>query len=351
MGAYVLRRLWQMIPTLAGVMLLIFVLFNWVGGDPALVLAGKITNKEQIENIRKQLGVDQPSYVQLAYFGFEVATGFTCTWRSYMDKPEPPKVDPKVDPKADAKDAAKAAPKSGCQAVRSWATNEEVPKILTSRIGPTLTIMIPVLILETILGVILAIGVAYVRGSLTDRMIMMICTVAMSISFLVYIIVAQYYFGFKWGMFPVQGWSDSFWKNLWLYAPLPIMLAVFVGLAPALRLYRSFFLDEINNDYVRTARAKGLAEKTVMLKHVLRNAMIPILTNIGIALPGIFVGSFLLESFFSIPGLGREILVAVNRSDFPVIKAATVYLAMLTMLINLSVDVLYKIVDPRVSFK
>ena len=355
MGAYVLRRLWQMIPTLAGVMLLIFVLFNWVGGDPALVLAGKITNKEQIENIRKQLGVDQPSYVQLAYFGFEVATGFTCTWRSYTDKPEPVKVDPKVDPKADAKadskDATKVPAKSGCQAVRSWATNEEVPKILTSRIGPTLTIMIPVLILETILGVILAIGVAYVRGSLTDRMIMMICTVAMSISFLVYIIVAQYYFGFKWGMFPVQGWSDSFWKNLTTYAPLPIMLAVFVGLAPALRLYRSFFLDEINNDYVRTARAKGLAEKTVMLKHVLRNAMIPILTNIGIALPGIFVGSFLLESFFSIPGLGREILVAVNRSDFPVIKAATVYLAMLTMLINLSVDVLYKAVDPRVSFK
>jgi peptide/nickel transport system permease protein len=351
MGAYVLRRLWQMIPTLAGVMLLIFVLFNWVGGDPALVLAGKITNKEQIENIRKQLGVDQPSYVQLAYFGFEVATGFTCTWRSYTDKQEPVKIDPKVDPKADPKDAAKTVPKGGCQAVRSWATNEEVPKILTSRIGPTLTIMIPVLILETILGVILAIGVAYVRGSLTDRMIMMICTVAMSISFLVYIIVAQYYFGFKWGMFPVQGWSDSFWKNLTNYAPLPIMLAVFVGLAPALRLYRSFFLDEINNDYVRTARAKGLAEKTVMLKHVLRNAMIPILTNIGIALPGIFVGSFLLESFFSIPGLGREILVAVNRSDFPVIKAATVYLAMLTMLINLSVDVLYKIVDPRVSFK
>lgn len=351
MGAYVLRRLWQMIPTLAGVMLLIFVLFNWVGGDPALVLAGKITNKEQIENIRKQLGVDQPSYVQLAYFGFEVATGFTCTWRSYTDKQEPQKIDPKVDPKADPKDAAKAPAKSGCQAVRSWATNEEVPKILTSRIGPTLTIMIPVLILETILGVILAIGVAYVRGSLTDRMIMMICTVAMSISFLVYIIVAQYYFGFKWGMFPVQGWSDSFWKNLTTYAPLPIMLAVFVGLAPALRLYRSFFLDEINNDYVRTARAKGLAEKTVMLKHVLRNAMIPILTNIGIALPGIFVGSFLLESFFSIPGLGREILVAVNRSDFPVIKAATVYLAMLTMLINLSVDVLYKAVDPRVSFK
>ncbi|MEI6738071.1 MAG: ABC transporter permease [Pseudomonadota bacterium] len=348
MGSYVLRRIAQMIPTLAGVMLLIFVLFNAVGGDPALQLAGKITNKELIENIRKQLGVDQPMYVQLGYFAFEVATGFNCTWRSFTEKPEPPKVDPKALPKADA---AKVEAQNGCQAVRSWATNEEVPKILATRIGPTLTIMIPVLVLETTIALLLAIGVAYMRGTMTDRMIMMLCTVAMSISFLVYIIVAQYFFGFKWGIFPVQGWSDNFWKNVLTYAPLPIMLAIFVGLAPALRLYRSFFLDEINNDYVRTARAKGVSENRVMLKHVLRNAMIPILTNIGIALPGIFVGSFLLESFFSIPGLGREILVAVNRSDFPVIKAATVYLAMVTMLINLLVDVLYKAVDPRVTFK
>jgi peptide/nickel transport system permease protein len=340
-----------MVPTLAGVMLLIFVLFNAVGGDPALVLAGKITNKEQIENIRKQLGVDQPWYVQMGYFGFEVATGFTCTWRSFTEKPEPPKSDPKADAKPDTKAAPKAAPPSGCQAVRSWATNEEVPKILATRIGPTLSIMIPVLVLETIIAIFLAIGVAYVRGTLTDRMIMMICTVAMSISFLVYIIVAQYYFGFKWGVFPVQGWSGNFWKDMANYAPLPIMLAIFVGLAPALRLYRSFFLDEINSDYVRTARAKGLSENKVLLKHVMRNAMIPIITNVGIAIPSLFVGSFLLESFFSIPGLGREILVAVNRSDFPVIKAATVYLAMITMIINLLVDITYKAIDPRVTFK
>ena len=351
MGAYILRRIGQMVPTLAGVMLLIFVLFNAVGGDPALVLAGKITNKEQIENIRKQLGVDQPWYVQMGYFGFEVATGFTCTWRSFTEKPEPPKSDPKAELKSDAKASPKVAPPSGCQAVRSWATNEEVPKILATRIGPTLSIMIPVLVLETIIAIFLAIGVAYVRGTLTDRMIMMICTIAMSISFLVYIIVAQYYFGFKWGVFPVQGWSDNFWKNMVTYAPLPILLAIFVGLAPALRLYRSFFLDEINSDYVRTARAKGLSENKVLLKHVMRNAMIPIVTNVGIAIPSLFVGSFLLESFFSIPGLGREILVAVNRSDFPVIKAATVYLAMITMIINLVVDITYKAIDPRVTFK
>jgi len=130
-----------------------------------------------------------------------------------------------------------------------------------------------------------------------------------------------------------------------------VMLAVMVGLSPQIRLYRSFFLDEIGQDYVRTARAKGLTERTVLLKHVLRNAMIPILTNVSLALPGIFVGSFLIEQFFSIPGLGREVLLAVNRGDYPVIQATTVYLSVLTMVINLTTDVLYKVVDPRVSLR
>jgi peptide/nickel transport system permease protein len=122
-----------------------------------------------------------------------------------------------------------------------------------------------------------------------------------------------------------------------------------VSLAPQTRLYRSFFLDEIGQDYVRTARAKGVSENAILFKHVLRNAMIPILTNVATGLPGVFIGSFLIEVFFSIPGLGREILVAVNRSDYPVIQAATVYLAALTMVINLITDVLYKFVDPRVT--
>ena len=136
-----------------------------------------------------------------------------------------------------------------------------------------------------------------------------------------------------------------------IYAPLPVMLAVLVSLAPQTRLYRSFFLDELGQDYVRTARAKGVTERAILFKHVLRNAMIPILTNIATQLPGVFIGSFLIEVFFSIPGLGREVFTAVNRSDYPVIQAVTVYLAALTMLINLLTDVLYKFVDPRVVFK
>jgi len=207
------------------------------------------------------------------------------------------------------------------------------------------------LVISTLAAMAAAMLVSYVRGSLTDRAVMIGCTVGQSISILVYIIVLQYVLGYQLGWFPVQGWSRDFWDNLLRYSALPVIVGVIVSLAPDIRLYRSFFLEEINQDYVRTARAKGVPEKKVMLKHVLRNAMIPILTNVGISLPGVFVGSFLLEVFFSIPGLGREIITAVNRSDFPVIKAVTVYLAVITMIINLLVDVMYKVVDPRVSFK
>jgi peptide/nickel transport system permease protein len=312
LGSYLARRLWQTIPTLGGVILLVFILFNWVGGDPALVLAGKVPDPAQIENIRRQLGVDQPWWVQLWIFVTQV---FTFDFG------------------------------------RSWSTNQLVSDVILTRVGPTLTIMVPMLLLETLLAVTLALLVAYVRGSLTDRAVMIVTTVAMSISFLVYIIVFQWLFGYRLTWFPVQGWSGDLWTNLSRYAPLPVMLGVFVSLAPSLRLYRSFFLDEIGSDYVRTARAKGLTEPRVMLVHVLRNALIPILTYVGISLPGLFVGSFLLEMFFSIPGLGREVIDSVNRSDFPVIKAITVYLAMATMLVNLLVDVLYRYADPRVTFK
>jgi peptide/nickel transport system permease protein len=312
MAAYILRRLWQMVPTLLGVVLLVFILFNLFGADPSVILAGQNATQAQIAAIRQQLGLDQPLYVQ---FWIYLKSIVTFDWG------------------------------------RSWATNEAVSNLFATRLPATLTVMVPILVLDTLLALPIAMWVAYHRGTLTDRTIMVITTVALSISFLVYVIVGQYVFAFQLGWFPVQGWSDSVWKNLVTYVPLPVMLAVFVGLAPQTRLYRTFFLDELGHDYVRTARAKGMTERTVLFRHVLRNAAIPILTNIGLALPGIFVGSFLIEVFFSIPGLGREVLLAVNRSDYPVIQAVTVYLAVLTMVINLLTDVLYKVVDPRVVLK
>jgi peptide/nickel transport system permease protein len=310
--SYLLRRLWQMVPTLAGVVLGVFFLFKGFGGDPAEILAGLNASPEQVEQIRDQLGLNRPVWEQLAIFVGQI---LQFDWG------------------------------------RSWATNEPVAQLFATRLPATLTVMTPILVLDALLAIPFALAVAAVRGSLTDRAIMVVTTVALSISFLVYVIVGQWLFAFQLGWFPVQGWTDSVWTNLTTYAPLPVLLAVMVGISPQMRLYRSFFLDEIGQDYVRTARAKGLGERAVLMKHVLRNALIPILTNVSMQLPGIFVGSFLIEVFFSIPGIGREVMLAVNRSDYPVIQAVTIYLAVITMLINLLTDLLYKAVDPRVTLK
>ena len=312
MTAYLIRRLWQMIPTLIGVVLLVFLLFKQFGGDPAEILGGLNASPEQVDAIREQLGLNPRWWVQLGIFAKHIVT---FDWG------------------------------------RRWATNESGANLFATRLPATLTVMTPILLLDALLAIPFALLVAYVRGSLTDRSIMIATTVALSISFLVYVIVGQYLFAFRLGWFPVQGWSDSLVTNLLVFVPLPVLLAVLVGVAPQTRLYRTFFLDEIGQDYVRTARAKGLGEPRILLTHVMRNALIPILTNLAVALPGIFVGSVLIEVFFSIPGLGREVLLAVNRSDYPVIQAVTIYLAVITMVVNLATDVLYKLVDPRVVLK
>ncbi|MGH8724347.1 MAG: ABC transporter permease, partial [Burkholderiales bacterium] len=291
---YISRRLWQFVPTLLGVVLLVFCLFNWIGGDPAYMLAGKIANPERIESIRRALGVDQPYWVQLWIFVQQIATG---------------------------------------DFGASWATNERVSRIFATRLGPSLTVLVPLLLISTIISLGAAMLVAYLRGSLTDRAIMIGCTVGQSISILVYILVFQYVLAYQLGWFPVQGWGGTLGENLLRYAALPVLVGVVVSLAPDIRLYRSFFLDEISQDYVRTARAKGLAEARVMWLHVLRNAAIPVATNVMMQLPGLLAGAFLIERFFSIPGIGREVILAVERSDFPVIKAVTVYVAIATMVI------------------
>ncbi|MGZ8295270.1 MAG: ABC transporter permease [Telluria sp.] len=312
MLAFILRRLWQMLPTMLGVVLLVFVLFNWVGGDPAYILAGKMSDAEAIANIRRQLGVDQPWHVQLWIFIKQIVT---------------------------------------FDFGNSWATGEPVSHIMATRLGPSLTVLVPMTILETVLGIGLALAVAFVRGSLTDRAVMIACTVGMSVSILVYIIVFQYGLAYKLGLFPVQGWGASLGENLLRYAMLPILIGLAVSIAPTLRLYRSFVLDEVGQDYVRTARAKGLSERRIMWVHVLRNASIPIITHVMANLPALLIGAFLLERFFGIPGIGREVILAVERSDFPVIKAITVYVAAATMFFNLLTDLLYQAVDPRVQLK
>ncbi len=312
MSAYILRRLWQMIPTLGGVILLVFFLFNWIGGDPAYVLAGLFSNQEQIDSIRAELGLDQPLYIQLWIFVQQVVT---------------------------------------FNFGNSWTTGESVSAIFATRLPASLTLMGPLLVIETLIALVLAVGLAWVRGSSIDRGTMVVFTALMSVSILVFIIVGQYVLAYRLGWFPVQGWSDNYWKNITTYAPLPILLGLLVSIAPNTRLFRSFVLDEVDQDYVRTARAKGLSEPRVMFIHVLRNALIPVITFVISNLPGLLLGAFLLERFFGIPGVGREIILAVERSDFPVIKAVTIYVAIATMVFNLIGDVLYRLTDPRVQLR
>ncbi|MCD6026816.1 MAG: transporter permease [Solimicrobium sp.] len=310
MTAYIIKRLWQMLPTLLGVILLVFFLFNWVGGDPAYILAGRMPNPAQIANIRTQLGIDQPYYVQLWIFIKQIAT---------------------------------------FDFGSSWSTGESVSSILATRIGPSLTVLLPLTIIETAIAIFLALTFAFIRGTLTDRLIVTACTVGMSISILVYIIVAQYMFAYKLNLFPVQGWGENFAENLFHYSALPILIGLAVSISPDLRLFRTFVLDEVNQDYVRTARAKGLSEQRIAWVHVLRNASIPMITHVMAGLPALLIGAFMIERFFGIPGIGREIIIAVERSDFPVIKAITIYVAIATMLFNLLADLLYQAVDPRVK--
>lgn len=312
MTAYVIRRLWQMLPTMGGVILLVFFLFNWVGGDPAYVLAGLFSSQEQIASIRKELGLDEPMHVQLWIFVRQVVSFDFGT---------------------------------------SWTTGEKVSQIFATRLPASLTVVGPLLIIETILGIALAVAVSWVRGSWADRSVMILCTMGMSISILVFIIVGQYVLAYRLNWFPVQGWGESLQSNLLLYAPLPIFLGLVVSLAPNIRLFRSFIIDEIDQDYVRTARAKGMSEARVMYVHVLRNALIPVITFVISNLPGLLLGAFLLERFFGIPGVGREIILAVERSDFPVIKAVTVYVALATMIFNLIGDLLYRWADPRIELR
>ena len=208
------------------------------------------------------------------------------------------------------------------------------------------------MIIDTIISIGLALAVAYVRGSLTDRAVMIVCTVGLSISILVYIIVFQYVFAYKLGWFPVQGWGDSFWENLFVYSSLPILIGLVVSIAP----------EPAAVPHIRARRdqpglrAHGAREGRLREPdHVDPRAAQCVDPDHhepdGRHCRDCCSASFLIERFFSIPGIGREVILAVERSDFPVIKAITVYVAFATIATNLLADLTYKAVDPRVQLK
>ncbi len=310
MLSYIIRRSWQMIPTLLGVMLLLFILYTLVGGDPSYILAGKSLSSEVIASIRTQLGLDKSLPEQFFIFIKQVVT---------MDFGN------------------------------SWSTQQPVSEIIANRLGPSIMLLSSWMVCSVFFSLLFAASVAYYNGSIYDRIVTITSTLAMSVSILVYIIAGQYFLAFKMQWFPVYGWGEHFWQNMMIYIPLPLLIGLTVSIAPDTRFYRTCFVEEMNHDYVRTARAKGLSEQKVILKHVMRNALIPIVTGVMSSIPYMITGSVLIERFFGIPGLGNEILKAVSNSDFPVIKAITIYLVIAIMVFNLLADLVYKLVDPRVQ--
>ena len=305
---YFLRRSFYIFPVLFGVTLICFLIFNVVGGDPALQFAGKNPSFDQITSLRYELGLDQPLHRQYFIFLKQVVT---FDWG------------------------------------KSWQTHENINELLIKGLGPSLSLTFPAFFLSFLISIIIALYITCLRKTWVDPCITTFCLVLMSLSFLVYIIVYQYVFAFSMNLFPINGWNSDFLLR-WRYLLLPWLISITVSLGPGILIYRSILMDETLQDYVVTARAKGLSWFAVYSKHILKNVMIPVSTFIIMQIPFLMTGSLLLEAFFGIPGLGGLLMQAIQNSDFPVIKAMTVMGSILYLLFNLISDFIYVFFDPRV---
>lgn len=305
---FIVRRVLYMIPILFGVSLVTFILFNVAGGDPAAQAAGRYATAEQVQLIRAQMGLDK-SLVQ-QYFDL-VRQMVTLDFG------------------------------------RSWANSQLISTRMLEGVGPSLTVTVPGFLLSLFITIPLALFAAHKRNSFFDKSALVICLGLTSLSSVVYVLAGQYFVAYKMGVFPISGW-DSSWDGRWEYAQLPILIMVSLSLGSYVLFFRTVFLDEIFQDYVRTARSKGLGNTKILLKHVLRNALVPIITLVFLQIPFLITGSLLIESFFGIPGLGGLTFQAIQESDFPVIKAVTIIGALLYMVFQLIGDVMYALVDPRI---
>jgi peptide/nickel transport system permease protein len=226
---------------------------------------------------------------------------------------------------------------------------KDIGKEVFKRMGPSLSITVPVFILGLLLDIFFAMILAFFRATYVDYWGMLLCVLLMSISALFYIMGGQVVLGKLLRLVPISGFDYGIYGLKFI--ALPVLIAVIAGLGGSIRFYRTIFLEEINRDYVRTARAKGLPERSVLFIHALKNAMIPILTGVVVSLPFLFAGSLLLESFFAIPGMGSFMLDAIQRQDFAVVQAMVSLGSFLYVVGLLLTDISYTLVDPRVRLE
>jgi peptide/nickel transport system permease protein len=309
MLTFLARRLIGAIPIIFGVALIVFLLFNVVGGDPALMMLGKHATLQQIADVRHEYGLDKPLPVQFGKYLLEIVT---------------------------------------FDFGRSYATRQEISDMILRGIGPSLSLAIPAFVLSTLFAIAISLLVAYFRGKWIDKVSVVLCVIGMSVPSLGYILFGQYILAYQINLFPISGYDYSFFGRL-EYIALPMIIWIMLSVGYDVRFYRTALIEEVSNDYVRTARAKGLPEPKVFFKHVLKNSMVPIITNLILEIPLLILGSVLLESFFGIPGLGTITLDALHNSDFPVLKAMTTITSLLLIFGNIMVDIVYTLVDPRMK--
>jgi peptide/nickel transport system permease protein len=324
MLAYLVRRLLYALPILIGVNLITFALFFVVNtpDDMARMQLGvKRVTPEAIARWKAERGYDKPLFINGDAGGSAMFTEtifFSKSARMF------------------AGDFGRAE------------DGRDIAREIVSRMAPSLAIALPTFILGLLVTISFALLLTFFRASYLDFWGVVLCVAMMSISGLFYIIGGQYLVSKVWKLVPISGYGGGL--DAWKFVILPVLIGVVSGIGASTRWYRTIFLEEIARDYVRTARAKGLSELTVLFRHVLRNALIPILTGVVVVIPLLFMGSLLTESFFGIPGLGSYTIDAISAQDFAVVRAMVFIGSVLYIVGLILTDLSYTWVDPRIRF-
>ena len=322
MIAYLLRRILYALPILVGVNLLTFALFfvvNTPDDMARLQLGIKRVTPDAIAKWKEQHGYDKPLLLNSSASGTDKLTD-TIFWH-----------------------------KSASMFVFDFGYSDDgrnISREIVTRMGPSLAIALPTFIIGMAVYISFALLMTLFRATALDLAGVTLCVVLMSISGLFYIIGGQFLVSKLWHLVPISGYADG--AESFKFVVLPIIIGVAGGVGSSSRWYRTIFLEEIGKDYVRTARAKGLSELRVLFTHVLKNAMIPILTGVVVVIPLLFMGSLLTESFFGIPGLGSYTIDAINAQDFSVVRAMVFLGSVLYIAGLILTDISYTVVDPRV---
>ena len=322
MMAYTIRRLLYAIPILIGVNLLTFVLFFVVNSPDDMArlnLGEKRVTPEAIEKWKQERGYDKPLLTNKESEGLGVITDTIFFEKSV---------------------------KLFLFDFGSSDSGRDIGYDISQRMWPSLAIALPVLIVGLSINITFALLIAFFRATYIDFWSVVLCVTMMSISGLFYIISGQFLVGKLLHLVPISGYDTGFSAIKFLI--LPVIVGVIGGIGAGTRWYRTLFLEEVNKDYVRSARSKGLSEAMVMFHHVFRNALIPILTGVVVVLPLLFMGSLITESFFAIPGLGSYVIDAINMQDFAIVRSMVFLGAVLYVIGLLLTDISYTLVDPRV---